>query len=82
MVEIIYTELFKKEFEKIKDNLLKDKIKKQLKKIIENPEIGKPLRYNLKGERTIYIKPYRLIYSFQENTIILLKFHHRDSVYD
>jgi len=82
MVEIIYTDIFSKEFHKIKDHLLKEKIKKQLQKIIENPEIGKPLRYNLKGERSIYIKPYRLVYSFQENTIILLKFHHRDSVYD
>ncbi len=72
---------FIKAIVRIKDNLVKEKVKKQVIKIIDNPEIGKPLRYNLKGERTVYVKPYRIIYTFDENTIYLLRFEHRKKVY-
>jgi len=81
MVEVIYTEKFEREFKKA-DTSIKEKIRKQIKKIIENPEIGKPLRYDLKGERTIYVKPFRIIYSFSNNTLYFLRFEHRKEVYD
>ncbi|MBI2499567.1 type II toxin-antitoxin system RelE/ParE family toxin [Candidatus Woesearchaeota archaeon] len=71
MVEVIYTEKFEKELKKV------DKAIKQLEKIIENPQIGKSLKYNLKGERTVYVKPFRIIYSFFNNTIYFLRFEHR-----
>ena len=82
MVKVTFTEGFEKQFKKIKDNLTKEKIRKQIEKIIENPEVGKPLRYNLKGERTLYIKPYRLIYTINQDEIILLRFLHRQEVYE
>lgn len=81
MVDVIYTEKFEREFKKA-DNSIKERAIKQIKKIIENPDVGKPLRYNLKGERTVYVKPFRIIYSFFENTISLLRFEHRGDVYD
>ena len=81
MVDVIYTEKFEHDVKKV-DNSIKEKIKKQIKKVIENPDIGKPLRYELKGERTIYIKPFRIIYSFSNNTIYFLRFEHRKGVYD
>ncbi len=56
------------------------KIEKQIIKILEHPEVGKPLKYT-KGERSLYIKPFRLIYAIRKNEIILLKFEHRKSVY-
>jgi addiction module RelE/StbE family toxin len=80
MVEIVYTEKFEKEFKKT-DKSIKDIAIKQIQKIIQNPEIGKPLKYNLKGERTIYVRPYRIIYSFFENTLYFLRFEHRKEVY-
>lgn len=66
-------------FEKI-DNTLKEKVKKQIRKIIENPEIGKPMRYARKGTREVYIKPFRLSYAYipEENRIILLDLYHKD----
>ena len=75
----------KKELEKaIKhiDSTLKKKIKKQIKKIIENPEIGEFLHYT-KGIRKIYISPFRLLYFYdkEKNIIYLLEFEHRDIVY-
>ena len=78
---VIFTEKFEKEFKKIKDKGLKEKLKKQIVKIIENPDLGKPLRYDLKGEWTIYVKPYRLIYKVEGDKLILLRFEHRKKVY-
>ena len=81
MVEVIYTEKFEREFKKA-DSSVKDKVRKQIKKIIENPDVGKPLRYDLKSERTIYVKLFRIIYSYSNNTIYFLRFQHRKDVYD
>lgn len=81
MVDAIYTEKFEQEFKKA-DSSIKEKAIKQIKKILENPEIGKPLRYTLKGERTIYVKPFRIIYVFLGNTIYFLRFEHRKNVYE
>ena len=82
MVEVVWSDEFKNEIKKIKDNAVKERIKKQIAKIVNNPEIGKPLRHELKGERTMYIKPYRLIYSVVGDTIYILRFEHRKDVYD
>ncbi len=81
MVDVIYTEKFEKEFKKA-DSTVKIIALKQVQKIIQNPEIGKPLRYDLKGERTIYVKPFRIIYTFSNNTLYFLRFEHRKNVYD
>ena len=45
---VIYTEQFEKNIKSIKDNGIKNRVKKQIEKIIKNPEVGKPLRYVLK----------------------------------
>lgn len=82
MVEVIWTDNFKEEVQKIRDNAIKERIKKQIAKIVNNPEVGKPLRYDYKNERTLYIKPYRLVYSLIGNNIYLLRFEHRKDVYD
>lgn len=81
MVDVLYTETFAHTLKRL-DSSIKEKTIKQIKKIIENPTIGKPLRYNLKGERTIYVKPFRIIYSYQNNVIYLLRLQHRDEVYE
>ena len=47
MVETVYTEKFEKEFKKT-DKSIKDIAVKQIQKIIQNPEVVKPLKYNLK----------------------------------
>lgn len=62
------------------DNFLLKKLKMQITKILENPFIGKPLKY-MRGERTIYIKPFRLIYAINKDELILLKFDHGKRVY-
>lgn len=79
MVRVEFTKEFRIIFSKIKDGLLRTKIKKQLSKIKENPEIGKHMRNIRKGTRELYIKPFRLSYSNfkNEDKIILLDLYHK-----
>ncbi len=80
MVTTSFHKNFENIFYKIKDELLKIKVKKQIKKIIENPEIGKPMRHNRKGTREVYISPFRLSYAYikEEDKIIFLDLYHKD----
>jgi len=85
--DVTRTKKFIKTLNKIRDASTQEKILKQIKKILENPDVGKPLRHSLKGERTVYIWPHRLIYSVDKNkttsksVITLLRFEHRDRAY-
>jgi len=65
---------------KIKNNADQEKIKKQIKKIIENPEIGKPMRHARRGTREVYIGSFRLSYAYikDENKLIFLDLYHKD----
>ncbi|MGV8142002.1 MAG: type II toxin-antitoxin system RelE family toxin [Candidatus Woesearchaeota archaeon] len=81
MVEVEYSREFARATRKIKEVTLQHRIRLQMFKIIENPYVGKPLRYNLKGERTVYVKPYRIIYFYDDDIITFLVFEHRDDVY-
>jgi len=80
MLNICYSDSILKAISKIKDKTEKGKIKKQISKIMKNPEIGKPMRYARKGTRELYIGSYRLAYSYlkKKNKIILLDFCHKD----
>lgn len=82
MVNVMWTQKFKQDLKRVKDSSTREKILRQIKKITDKPARGKPLRYSLKGEKTIYIKPYRLIYSFTNDALILLRFEHRKKAYD
>ena len=80
MVTVAFGEHFQKIFSKIKDNSLKEKIIKQIGKLKINPEAGKPMRFNRKGTREIYVSPFRLSYAYLENEdkIVILDFYHKD----
>ena len=79
MVEIYFDKKFTVIFSKIKDELLKTKIKKQIKKVSENPNTGKPMRYDRKGTRELYIKPFRISYIYlnSKDKIIFLDLYHK-----
>ena len=80
MVKVQYDPSFEKTIRKISDESLKLRVKKQIQKIIKNPEIGKPMRYTRKGTREVYIAPFRLAYTYSKNedTIIFLELYHKD----
>lgn len=79
MVRITPSNTFKKNIKRL-NQFDCDKLEKQIKKIIENPKVGKPLKYK-RGERSLYIKLFRLVYAIRGDEIILLKFDHRKKVY-
>ena len=80
MVIIEYEPYFLKIVQKIKNNDLKEKVKKQLTKITDNPEIGKTMMHNRKGTREVYSSPFRLSYIYikEENKIVFLELYHKD----
>jgi mRNA-degrading endonuclease RelE of RelBE toxin-antitoxin system len=70
---------FDKKFDKL-ENSMKKKVLTQIKKIIGNPEIGKPMKYEKKGTRELYLKPFRISYMYRENELIILflDIYHKD----
>ena len=80
-MEIIFSEEFKKEFKKIKEKALRMKIIKQIKKLKDNPETGKPLRYTLRNHRCLRVPPFRIIYRIEKQRIIINCFDHRNQAY-
>lgn len=79
MVRIRFDDPFQKVFSKIKDKSTKEKILKQIAKIRDNPEIGKPMMYSRKGTRELYIAPFRLSYEYlKEDKVVLLDLYHKD----
>jgi len=79
MVKYTYAPKFQKTFKKL-DNSLKIQIKKLVNKIIENPEIGKSMKYNRKGTREVYAGSFRLSYSYDNDAdeLIFLTIYHKD----
>jgi mRNA-degrading endonuclease RelE of RelBE toxin-antitoxin system len=79
MVNIDYDPEFLKIISKL-DGSIKEKVKKQIARIIENPEIGKPMRYVRKDSREVYISPFRLSYAYlkHEDKIVFLDLYYKD----
>ncbi len=80
MVEVIFEERFKHLFSKIKDSLTKEKIIKQISKIKDNLEIGKPMKYARKGTRELYVSSFRLfyMYNYANKLVYMLDIYHKD----
>ena len=78
MVEIRFAKNFASIFSNL-DNFMKQKVIKQIKKISENPEVGKPMRYDKKGTLELYIKPFRLSYEYlkDKNIVYVLDLYHK-----
>lgn len=79
MVRITPSKKFIKDVKKL-NSFEKEKLEKQIRKIVQNVNAGKPLKYK-RGEKSLYVKPFRLIYAVRGDQIILLKFGHRKRVY-
>lgn len=78
MVEIRFDKCFVDIFSKL-DCSIKEKVQKQIKKIVENPQVGKPMRHDRKGTRELYIRPFRLSYAFflDKNLVYILDLYHK-----
>lgn len=81
-MKIIFSDEFKRDFQKIHDKTTRLRIIKQLKKLAEMPETGKPLKYEWKHHRSVRVTPFRIIYRLKEDTILINCFDHRKDAYD
>lgn len=81
MVTIIPSPAFKRSVKHL-DARQREKLENVIRKILDMPTVGKPLKYS-RGERVLRIKPFRVIYSFRKDiqSLYLLKFEHRSSAY-
>jgi len=59
--------------------VLKEKILKQIRKIGENPQVGKPMRNVRKGTRELYVKPFRLSYIYfkDKDEVVIFDLYHK-----
>ena len=56
-----------------------DRAEKLIIKIISSPEIGKPMMYDRKGTREVYLPPFRFSYAFDKSsdTLTFLEIYHK-----
>lgn len=79
-MELLQLDIFDDDLNAI-DNSFKQRLKKAIVKIRENPRLGKPLKHyaDIFSER---VGKFRLVYKFQNQEITLICFKHRDEVYE
>lgn len=82
-MRIIRKKGFLKGISNLKDKKTKERVKKKIKDIIQNPEIKGQFLIGRKLEKKIYIPPYRLLYSYdkRDNTLYFIDFDRRDKIY-
>jgi mRNA-degrading endonuclease RelE of RelBE toxin-antitoxin system len=80
MVNVAYGEQFEETIRKMKDARRKERVKKQIAKIVNDPLIGKPMRYSRKKTLELHIPPFRLSYWYDErkDTLVFLALYHKD----
>lgn len=82
MVNTKFDDSFQRAISKIKDQEMQKSVKNKIRKIIEDPEVGKPMRNVRKGTREVYVGggTFRISYVYyKENDLIeFLDFYHKD----
>ena len=84
MYKINYSnEVIEKDIPKL-SNPIKNLIKSVIeKKLLNDPvKFGKPLRYNMKGCRSLRVGDYRIIYQLDNNDVRIVLIGHRKECYD
>lgn len=80
-MDAVFTGSFERSVRKVRDASIKERVKDQIREILSRPDIGKPLRFQRKGERSVRVPPFRIIYAVDGNTVYFLDFDKRDKVY-
>ena len=82
MVNVKFDDHFQRATSKVKDQEMQKSIKNKIKKIVEDPEIGKPMRNARKGTREVYIGggSFRISYNYYKDRDLIefLDFYHKD----
>ena len=80
MVTVAYSSHFEKTIRKIQDASLKERVKARIKRIVDDPDTGKPMRWCRKNTREVYVPPFRLSYCYDKknDTLVFLALSHKD----
>lgn len=80
---IVYSSHFERVLKKCKkkDRPLFAQLTYEMEKIINDPTVGKPLRYTLKNRRRMHVDSFVLVYEFHSNELRFIDFDHHDRVY-
>jgi mRNA interferase RelE/StbE len=81
--ELQYTQVAAKAILKLNPSI-RERIKKAMEELSQNPDLGKQLTGPLKGLRSLRVGDYRVIYKKEGDTFIILivTVGHRKHVYD
>jgi addiction module RelE/StbE family toxin len=79
-MEAVFTKRFLSDTKKLKKDLRRE-LEKAVNKILENPLMGKPLKYSFKGCRSARVSKFRIIYKIERDRIIFITFEHRKKAY-
>ncbi len=84
MYKSVFSDEFKKQLKKLKhkDKEMYERIQKQIKKILLEPEHLKHLRNVLKGEQRVQLGSFVLRFSVKEDVVYFITFKHHDGAYD
>ena len=77
--EVIRTDGFLRKLNKLDRSVL-IKVDKLIVKVLNSPEIGKPMRFDRKETKELYVNPFRLnyIYDKTRDILIFLDVYHKD----
>jgi mRNA interferase RelE/StbE len=82
-MRIVYSGEFERALRKWKkkDNHLFEQLVNKMERIVNDPTVGKPLRYTLKNRRRIHVNSFVIVYEFHNNELRFIDFDHHDKVY-
>lgn len=64
-----------------KDPALHERIENQLIKIKREPQLGKPLRHELRNRRRLHVGSFVMLYEITGNEVKVTDFDHHDKIY-
>lgn len=81
--KIVYALHFERMLKKCKkkDHSLFTQLSYEMEKIINDPTVGKPLRYAMKNRRRVHVGSFVLVYEFHNDELRFLDFDHHDHIY-
>ncbi len=80
-MSVYFTNEFIKNFKKLKGKE-KEQVKSAVDEIMTDRDLGKPLRYSLKGLRSYRVGNMRIIYALDGEDIYFITFGKRKNIYE
>lgn len=80
MTSFSTTQIYEKQFEKL-DKRQQLIVSKKMQKVVNQPELGKPLSAPMQNRRSERVENLRIIYEYKHDHVTFLYFDDRGNVY-